>query len=1163
MQEVLPSTLNMLQRIFDEETIRLALSLAREEVNLKIEYFVDNGNELYGQLISNSLILASTCIHFKELPSIVCCIECSCIKGGACQHSALTLGSYLDSLYFDRLHSLAFGSLGATCSRRSISGRDVVGDSSEESQELSCSPILPGMIAMGHTAEQTYSNLSFAFEKLREAEAGRFDTSKSGNARSVASIDGITIDNEKLIYVVETRKRRISTPDLTAFAVRVHRNGRLGRKRAISFGEVETLAARSDLALDYAIGSLKRGIEQWEFNRAYSSHEYPDDYHDVFKLLMTRILKTGRCFWGCRDGPLLQLGRQLPGRFQWQEISRDTYKLALVAVDAKRTIAVMPWCCPWYRDAYTGRFGPVDIPGAEFLHSRVLELNPLDGRDASAFAVRLARSGLSKYISLPPSPSPKIELKLVDRKPVLNTCFLPTLPGSIASEHLDDGTCHGLRFSYPSMALTDRIYYDRSGRKIIEVQDRADKDVQLQMIRDLGFVEVTDKVDGVGEDVHLFLASSSDSWDELNEHALACLSDGGIDIEEGFSKTIKPVVLDEGDITFEVDESSGLSWWFSLVAFINVGDRKIPLMPVVKSALDKLPVISQQSVDALNRDGRFYASLEDGTRISMPFARIKAILEALQELLSDHGMGMSAVQAANLFLDEGLDRAVWLNADKLKQTALILKELCELEGKAPPVVPDIFNGKLRPYQLIALQWLQILSAAGMGGILADDMGLGKTIQLIAHICKEKVAGRLEGEPFLVICPTSVVPNWLSEVRNFAPSLSIHVHSGPARSRDKGAFEGVDMVLSSYALLLRDQALFTAVSWSGVALDEAQYIKNPLTKVAKSARDLTARYRFCLTGTPVENHLGELWSLFHFLMPGILGTRRWFNANIRMPVEKFRDYRMLKVLSMRIRPLVLRRTKIEVLPELPEKTEIIKFVDLGPEQLDLYESVRLSCEAEIRAEIESKGIAAAQIVIIKSLLQLRQVCCDPRIVRVEAARSTKESAKLTALMEMVEELIGEGRRMLIFSQFTRMLDIIADELDSRSVSYVELRGATIDRVTPVRRFQDGEVPVFLISLKAGGVGLNLTSADIVIHYDLWWNPAVESQATDRAYRIGQEKPVFVYKLVAYGTIEQKLMVLQAKKRELAQGIYDERGNADTYFSEGDLEHLLAPIGREDE
>ncbi|HMO22108.1 MAG TPA: DEAD/DEAH box helicase, partial [Candidatus Melainabacteria bacterium] len=291
--------------------------------------------------------------------------------------------------------------------------------------------------------------------------------------------------------------------------------------------------------------------------------------------------------------------------------------------------------------------------------------------------------------------------------------------------------------------------------------------------------------------------------------------------------------------------------------------------------------------------------------------------------------------------------------------------------------------------------------------------------------------------------------------------------------------------------------------------------------------------------------------------------RWFNENISMPVEKFRDYRMLKVLSMRIRPLVLRRTKIEVLPELPEKTEIIKFVDLGPEQLDLYESVRLSCEAEIRAQIESKGIAAAQIVIIKSLLQLRQVCCDPRIVRVEAARSTKESAKLTALMEMVEELIGEGRRMLIFSQFTRMLDIIADELDSRSVSYVELRGATIDRVTPVRRFQDGEVPVFLISLKAGGVGLNLTSADIVIHYDLWWNPAVESQATDRAYRIGQEKPVFVYKLVAYGTIEQKLMVLQAKKRELAQGIYDDRGNADTHFSEGDLEHLLAPIGREDE
>ncbi|MEZ4545610.1 MAG: SNF2-related protein [Cyanobacteriota/Melainabacteria group bacterium] len=742
----------------------LRLLLARR-VRSEDRVFVESGDLLYGQLICNSLIWHPPAFTSKSLRLFV--VSSALVLKEELANSALALGSYLDSLDFDRPHSLAFGSLGAACSRRSISGRDVVDDSSEDSQELSCSPILPGMIAMGHAAEQTYSNLSFAFEKLREAGICSVDTRNNGIVQSSIDINELTIDDEKLIYIVETRKRRINSPDLTAFAVRVHKNGRLGRKRAISFGEVETLAAQSDLPLDYAIGSLKKGIEQWELNRAYSYHEYPDDYHDVFKLLMTRILKTGRCFLGCRDGPLLHLGRELPGRFQWKEVYRNTYKLALVAVDGKRTIPVMPWCCPWYRDAYTGRFGPVDIPGAEFLHSRVLELNPLDGRDATAFAVRLARSGLSKYISLPPSPSPKIELKLVDRKPVLNTSYLPALPGGSEGKSSDDNSCSVLRLSYPSMALTDRVYYDKKGRKIVEVQDRAYLDTQLQMIRDLGFVDITDKVEGADEDEHFFCASSPDSWDELNEHALACLSDGGIDIEEGFLNTVKPVVLDEGDITFEVDESSGLSWWFSLVAFINVGDRKIPLMPVVKSALDKLPVISQQSVDALNRDGRFYASLEDGTRISMPFARIKAILEALQELLSDHGMGMSAVQAANLFLDEGLDRAVWLNADKLKQTALILKELCELEGKAPPVVPDIFKGKLRPYQLIGLQWLQILSAAGMGGILADDMGLGKTIQLIAHICKEKVAGRLEGEPFLVICPTSVVPNWLSEVRNFA------------------------------------------------------------------------------------------------------------------------------------------------------------------------------------------------------------------------------------------------------------------------------------------------------------------------------------------------------------------------------------------------------------
>jgi SNF2 family DNA or RNA helicase len=344
----------------------------------------------------------------------------------------------------------------------------------------------------------------------------------------------------------------------------------------------------------------------------------------------------------------------------------------------------------------------------------------------------------------------------------------------------------------------------------------------------------------------------------------------------------------------------------------------------------------------------------------------------------------------------------------------------------------------------------------------------------------------------------------------------------------------------------------------VLLDESQYVKNAATKAAAAIRSLTARHRLCLTGTPLENHLGELWAQFDFLLPGFLGTHKDFSRRWRTPIEKHSDAVRRDLLARRIRPFMLRRRKDEVASELPPKTTIVRTVELDGAQRDLYETVRSAMQERVRAAINAQGLARSHIIVLDALLKLRQVCCDPRLVKLAEAKRTEESSKLELLLEMLPELIAEGRRILLFSQFTSMLALIGAALEQANIGYLTLTGETRDRATPIKRFARGEAPVFLISLKAGGVGLNLTTADTVIHYDPWWNPAAENQATDRAHRLGQDKPVFVYKLVAAGSIEQKIIALQDKKAALANLILSEDSAKGVKFSPADLEALFAPL-----
>jgi SNF2 family DNA or RNA helicase len=489
------------------------------------------------------------------------------------------------------------------------------------------------------------------------------------------------------------------------------------------------------------------------------------------------------------------------------------------------------------------------------------------------------------------------------------------------------------------------------------------------------------------------------------------------------------------------------------------------------------------------------------------------------------------------------------------------ESLAGLLELAPRHEAASFAGRLRPYQRTGLAWLHGLHEARLGGLLADEMGLGKTVQVLAFLEGLRGEGQLgapgaASSPALVIAPRSLVGNWEREAARFAPALATRVHLGAGRAEDAAGLRGVPLVITSYQTLLRDAEAFAQVAWTTIVFDEAQALKNPDTQVRRVAATLRAQSRFGITGTPLENHLGELWSELDLAMPGIVGRRRSFDAFFRRPVEKHGKTEPLELLRQRIRPFLLRRTKETVELDLPPRTEIVETVELDTPQRDLYETLRLRLDTKVRAALAAKGIAGASMLILDALLKLRQCCCDPRLVRLAEARKVPGSAKLERLVDMLVELADSGRTTLVFSQFTGMLALIESACAQAGVPTLKLTGQTRDRDDAVRRFQAGEVPVFLVSLKAGGVGLNLTRADTVIHYDPWWNPAAEAQAVARAHRIGQERPVMVYKLVARGTLEEAICKMQEEKRVLTDAALRDGGL--THLAPADLETLYRSI-----
>ena len=469
------------------------------------------------------------------------------------------------------------------------------------------------------------------------------------------------------------------------------------------------------------------------------------------------------------------------------------------------------------------------------------------------------------------------------------------------------------------------------------------------------------------------------------------------------------------------------------------------------------------------------------------------------------------------------------------------------------VVPDCINAELRPYQKVGYQWLRTLAEHGLGGILADDMGLGKTLQSIVYIAAAII--NTPGEHFLIVCPTSLVYNWKEEIEKFAPFLRSEIVTGAPKDRQATIeqYQESDVLITSYPLIRRDIEHYEGILFHTVFIDEAQFIKNAGSLSAQSVKRLNTKNRFALTGTPIENSLSELWSIFDFLMPFYLLSHTKFVSQYEKPILR-NDEEALKDLGRHIHPFILRRMKKEVLTELPDKIETKMLVDMTEEQRKVYNAFLESARGELGINIEGTSIEQSKIKILAALTRLRQICCHPSTFLDQYEGG---SGKLDLLMDIVPEAIANEHRILIFSQFTSMLQIIANRLKREKIEFFYLEGSTPSDVRSdyVKRFNAGEGSVFLISLKAGGTGLNLVGADTVIHYDPWWNPAVEDQATDRAYRIGQKNSVQVIRLITKGTIEEKIYKLQMRKKDLSDSVIQTKELFINMLTREELEELF--------
>ncbi|MBN8894329.1 MAG: DEAD/DEAH box helicase [Rhodanobacter sp.] len=879
--------------------------------------------------------------------------------------------------------------------------------------------------------------------------------------------------------------------------------------------------------------------------------------------LLAEVLDTAPCFLGGLAGLRLSRGKSHPLNWHWQMEADGSQRLLPLLPNSQRLLRVDAL---WYLDAERATLGLFDAPAEE---TQWLELPPLKHEHGRRLRSKLPNSRLATRVPLP-QVFGDLKRSQLAPKPVLILHAL-TRHARLAAGTPPLGYAR-LAFDYAGERLPGRggeplVRRVRNGQLVEITRRRAEELTAMEQLERVGLTPGVDTeglpwdvAETLPEDAWLFPGAGYAGALEVNTPARWLALRPKLE-EENFLVEYAPSFPFEvlegpvrwyGQAAEDVDDHA-----FDLEIGIEVDGQRHNLLPAVAQALAEHQLTLSPAANEPD-DAVWYAPVDARRRVPVRLRELRGLLAPLAEYLEKprKSLHLPRVQAGRL---EELAAAMPAGGTLQAAEPLLgfAARLRDAAARASDAVPEGLAAELRPYQREGLRWLNALAEAGVGGVLADDMGLGKTLQLITHLLSLKHGGALT-QPALIVVPTSLIPNWQSEIARFAPMLKVLTLHGPQRAEEFDQLGAQDIVLTSYALLPRDVAALRQQPFALIVLDEAQQVKNPRTQARRALLSLRTPRYLCLTGTPLENHLGELWSQIDLAVPGLLGDEGAFRRHYRVPIEKQRDEECQQRLNLRLAPFILRRTKAQVAKELPPKTEITRRVVLEGRQRELYEGLRLSLTEELREVIAQRGIAHSGIVVLDALLKLRQVCCDPRLVKLEAARGVRESAKFELLMDMLPALLDEGRKVLLFSQFTGMLKLIAAELDRRRIRYVTLTGDTRDRAEPVQRFQDGEVPLFLLSLKAGGVGLNLTAADTVIHYDPWWNPAAEAQASDRAHRIGQDKPVFVFRLITSGTVEERIEELKLRKAELADAVLEGGGSREKLrFDEADLDALLAP------
>ncbi|HMN46095.1 MAG TPA: DEAD/DEAH box helicase [Povalibacter sp.] len=841
--------------------------------------------------------------------------------------------------------------------------------------------------------------------------------------------------------------------------------------------------------------------------------------------VLQQLTRTGRAYWQSFQRRPLRRGDPRPGHFVWRTTARGDQ---FVACETDPAVGIFASAePPLYVDAATNEWGSLEPDCAAPLLRRFWNQPPAPPERVTHIVREIAGASFPAPRTLHVRPHAFSELRpqLILTAGPAGTLHL--LYDGVAIDHAtDDGRGLARLLDPDDPGIVREFERNRSRER--ELRSRLDRVLPhaLQGAREwLGFM------------LEAMPALEADGW--------------SVQCDESFPYRIARADQWYADLGVPGDDR-----WFDLRLGIAVEGTPVNLLPALVAYLQA----NTASGDAYCVVGDFLmVRLEDGRYLPLELERVRRISDTLVELFDRdslnkrNALSLPFGHASRLApLVQALQLPSLQSEDETLQQRL--RELEAFKGIAPLPAPASFRATLRGYQEEGLGWLQFLRRFAWGGILADDMGLGKTVQALAHLSIEKEQGRLRG-PSLIVAPVSVIGNWQHELRTFAPALEVLTLHGARRRELFHRIRSVDVVVVGYPSLQLDGEALLAHEFDFVVLDEAQTIKSPRARVSQMARALRARHRLCLTGTPMENHLGELWSLFDFIQPGLLGSEKAFQRHYRMPIERNGNRQRAAALAERIAPFVLRRTKDAVARDLPEKTQIVESILLDERQRDFYDGIRLAMHARVREAIEQQGLARSHITMLDALLKLRQACCDPRLVGSDADTRQIPSAKMDWLTTVLPELVAEGRRILLFSQFTSMLELIEHAVRELGIPYCLLTGATRNRTEVVERFQRGNVPLFLISLKAGGTGLNLTAADTVIHYDPWWNPAAEAQATDRAHRIGQQQPVFVYRLIAAGTVEEKILQLQDDKRALASQMYSDANASPTQLSAADLEKLL--------